>query len=54
MNYDNERKMYRRLDGVLLDTREDAERYYDYILTLARNEYPDYKKFDEMGKEKGL
>lgn len=50
MNYDSERKMYRRLDGVLLDTREDSERYYDYILTLARNEYPDYKKFDEMGK----
>lgn len=51
MNYDNERKMYRRLDGILLDTREESERYYNYILTLARNEYPDYKKFDEMGRE---
>ena len=50
MNYDNERKMYRRLDGILLDSREESERYYAYILTLARNEYPDYKKFDEMGK----
>jgi len=51
MTYDQERKMYRRLDGVLLDTREESERYYAYILTLARNEYPDYKKFDEMGRE---
>jgi len=50
MNYDAERKMYRRLDGVLIDTREEAERYYAYILTLARNEYPDYKKFDERRK----
>lgn len=40
MVYDQERMMYRRLDGVLLATRESAQRYYDYVLTLADGEYP--------------
>ena len=31
--YDQERMMYRGLDGVLLDTKEDHESYIDMILT---------------------
>ncbi len=32
MVYDKERMQYRRLDGVLMDTREAAEKYYAEIL----------------------
>ena len=38
--YDAERLMYRTLLGVLLDTRERAVAYYDYIFDLKENEYP--------------
>lgn len=40
MVYDAEQMKYRRLDGVLLDTREAAQQYYDYVLSLAHTEFP--------------
>lgn len=38
--YDPERLMFRTLHGVLLDTRESAIKYYDYIYSLGDSEYP--------------
>lgn len=49
MTYDPERMMYRRLDGVLIDTRDKAESYYKYIESLPDDQYPDYKSFDSTG-----
>ena len=46
--YDQERKMYRRLDGVLVDTREHAEQYYEYVLSLEKRRFPDYAYFDSI------
>jgi hypothetical protein len=40
MVYDEEQMCYRRLDGMLLDTRDAAQRYYDYVLGLEDGEYP--------------
>jgi len=40
MVWDAEQLKYRRLDGVLLDTRVAAQRYYDYVLSLQDGEYP--------------
>lgn len=40
MIYDKERLMYRRLDGVLLDSKESAVAYYDYVSTLMEGEFP--------------
>ena len=40
MVYDQEMMMYRRLDGVLLDSRDAADAYYKYVLTLKDGEYP--------------
>ena len=48
MIYDQERMMYRRLDGVLLDSKDKCARYYDYIFTLDHDQYPDYEKFDNQ------
>lgn len=40
MVYDEEQLCYRRLDGVLLDSREAAQRYYEYVLSLQDGDYP--------------
>lgn len=38
--YDPERLQYRTLHGVLLDTKESAMEYYEYIFSLGDSEYP--------------
>lgn len=45
MVYDKERFQYRRLDGVLLNTRAAAQRYYDYVLSLEDGAYPSNPPF---------
>jgi len=40
--YDEEQRMYRRLDGVLLDSRLDAEDYYAKIMDVKDGCYPDF------------
>lgn len=40
MVYDEDQLRYRRLDGMLLDTRDASQRYYDYVLSLSDGEYP--------------
>jgi hypothetical protein len=47
LNYDQERKQYRRLDGILLDTKQESMQYYAYVLSLNPSAYPDFKFFDE-------
>ncbi|NCB47559.1 hypothetical protein EOM81_11150 [bacterium] len=54
IKYDQERMMYRRLDGVLLDSREESERYYAYVLSLEPNTYPDFAFFDKAASGDGL
>lgn len=48
--YDSKAKMYRRLDGVLLNTREASEAYYKHVLSLHRHEFP---RFAELGSPSG-
>lgn len=38
--YDPERLMYRTIHGRLLDTKETAIEYYEYIFSLGEAEYP--------------
>ncbi len=47
INYDQERKQYRRLDGILLDTKQESMQYYAYVLGLNPSDYPDFKFFDK-------
>lgn len=54
MQHDEERLMYRRLDGVLLDSRESAEKYYEYVLSLEYGQYPDFALFDSLNCEQLL
>ena len=39
--YDPERMMYRTIHGKLLGTRQEAEDYYKYILSLPDGTYPE-------------
>ncbi len=40
MRYDVNSLMYRRLDGTLIDSRDSASTYYEYVLGLNYGEYP--------------
>jgi hypothetical protein len=44
MNYDQERKMYRTLGGVLIDSREAAEKYYQIAIKMATDDDLSYAR----------
>lgn len=44
MKFDSERLMYRSIHGVLLDSRESAQDYYDKVLGLKDHSYEGLKQ----------
>lgn len=40
MIFDSERKMYRRLDGLLLDSRDSSENYYSTVFKTEDGKLP--------------